>query len=420
MTSVEIERAFVGQILSNNAILAETTVEPHQFGDSFARRVFVAAREVAGRGETADLMTVMGQDRSLPPADLAATTTGAVGNWKFREAEIIRGYKLRQLRELSMELKDACENGGDPDGLREMAETTIGTVFKVSKKDRVYSLTTEVMRSVVDRLEERYKSNGDLPGITTGYRALDSKILGWEKRLLYYIGGRPSKGKSALGLNFAINAARRGHHVGIISLESSKEEIGQRLISNVCGIQAHRLKTGMFGPRDFSEMAQQLGVIQTWPIFVFDLPGATLFDVRSRIRRMVYENKVEIVFVDYLQLIQYGSERMTKAERVGEVSKAMKELARELDIPIVCLAQLKRDTDDRRPELGDFQHSSQIEQDADVAMLLHWEGQSVNGEIKAVNLLIEKGRDVGTGGVLLHFDGARVRFWEPKNEDLAA
>jgi replicative DNA helicase len=262
----------------------------------------------------------------------------------------------------------------------------------------------------VTELKARYDSHGALRGISSGLDSVDGYTHGFLPRRLYYIGARPSQGKSALMLNMATDCAiRKQIPCGIISIESSGQEIIERVFSSVGNIPGDMLASGFWGPSQFADIQTLAGKIVGKPLYLYDKPNLNIAQVKSVARVMATMFKVKIIFIDYLQLIDSTNRKLTKMEQVADASKQLKELARELELPIVCLAQLRREADDRRPGLSDFQWASQIEQDADVAMLLWHEAKDEKTESW---ILIEKNRDGKKGQIPVSFMGEYVTFKE--------
>ena len=403
------EQMLVARILFNPAILAEATVTPEHYYNSLYKRMHQAIERAVADGVEPDILLIRQYDKHLPPEELAKISEHAFTdtNWQYYEREIINDWRKRKLNELGGWIR---ENSGAPVEATDYIQSELSRILATSKGDVIH-YRPDLLRAAVDEMEARYKSAGEIPGISTGYSTLDKYIHGYKPRLLYYIGGRPSTGKSAILLNLADNASIRAHKaVGFISIESSKEELMHRSFSAEANMASSKIDLGALQPADFKTLTDTAGHIDKAQLWIYDSPNQTIARIASVARQMVRHKGCEILFVDYLQLIKASGE--SKREQVAEASNTLKQLARELDIPIVCAAQLVRDADNSRPNIGSFQHASQIEQDADVAMLLHPDRESESEHHVNVELIIAKCRDGKTGVVPLQFRKDVVRFNE--------
>lgn len=406
------ERIFAGQILrSGGSVLHETVLEPRHFTNDTARRVFTAAQSVVSQGYEVDTFTVRDADTKLQASTVTELYTQAptTANWAYYEKQILQSWRRREIQRIGEEMAAAP----DPDTAIRQAEQALSEVQREGASDRVRH-RSETVQETVDTIESAYYREGALPGVPTGYPKLDNLILGWQKRRLYLVGGRPSDGKSGLALNlYDYVAMREGVTAGLISLESGVDELNLRSFSNHANIESQKLATGYLRPADFKNLTDAAGSIYSAPAYVYDVPNQRLDRVVSVCRQMVRQFGVRIIFVDYLQLIRVPTaDNMT--EQVQTVSTELKAVSRMLDIPIVALAQLGRQVDrngkEKRPGLADFQHSSRIEQDADAAILLHPTGE--RDYTQNVEAIVAKNRDGQTGTVNLVFAKPYVRFTE--------
>ena len=302
---------------------------------------------------------------------------------------------------------------------------TLEKILSNSSEHKIMAVKDLVL-PMVNKFEERYKCRGQLSGLQTGFKTLDDLTGGLQNGRLYLLGARPSQGKSAMALNIAGTIANH-EAVGFLSLESAWEEMLTREFAGESGVNSQRLGNGFFTEHDLNGLINAGGVISKKNMYIYDKPNCGLVEVIGQCRRMVNRFKCKVLFVDYLQLVQTTAE--SDRERVAKVSKRLKDLARELKVPIVALAQLRRDSEGRRPGLGDFQHSSQLEQDADVGMLLYHTvcdretGKSLKKskieddktELLKIYLLIDKNRDGRTGAIQLDFRPEIVTFREAVN-----
>ncbi len=305
--------------------------------------------------------------------------------------------------------------------LRELIEEAESRLFNVSQqhiKQDVVSLEA-ILAESFDRLDDLHKDKKKIRGIPTGYKDLDSTLAGFQRSDLVVLAARPSMGKTALALNFAHNIAIQSNEpVLIFSLEMSKEQLVDRLLSMESGVDAWALRTGNLTDADFEKIGQAMGTLSEAPIFIDDTPGITVSDLRTKARREAHQRPLGLIIVDYLQLMSGGSRFGSDANRVqeiSEISRGLKGVARELNVPVLALSQLSRSVENRSPQipqLADLRESGSIEQDADVVAFIYCEDY-YNPETDRKNIadiLIKKHRNGPTGGVELLFQRERQRF----------
>ena len=412
----EYERSYAGLVLDDEAVLYDTPLDIKHFRDPIAREVIRVANELIVKGEQVNLVTVADASKTLASraADLANTTSGAVkGSKEFYERKIISAYKSRELSTLSMEIR---ENLDDPDGVLAMVDRRIAEITSQGERDRIYT-AGELINPAIKIIEKRYHGKGELPGIATGFPALDKITAGLQANMLYYIGARPSQGKSAILLNIANHTALHDVSTGIISAESSKEELIFRSFSNVASIDSYSIKTGLLKPADFASISSAGAKLYGKPLYIYDVPNITIARLIAVAKAMHRKYKIRLLMVDYVQLIVSMQRNAPRRDQVAEISTALKNLARELQIPVVAAAQLTRDSEDTRPSLRHFAEASQIEKDADVAILLqHVKDEA--GNTTRVWAHVEKNRDGSRGSVPLQFVGKYVRFAEEARHDV--
>ena len=296
------------------------------------------------------------------------------------------------------------------DQLLDLAEQEI---FSLSQKHlkSVPSSLKEVLTASFDRLDELQKMGTGLRGVPTGFKGLDHILAGMQDSNLIILAARPGVGKTAFGLNMARHVAVENKiPVCIFSLEMSKEELVDRLLVRQGLIDAWKLKTGQLSSADFDSLSEAMGVLAEAPLYIDDTPGLTVTELRTRARRLQVEKDIKLIVVDYLQLM-HGNSRDNRVQEVSEISQGLKNLARELKVPVLALAQLSRAMEARggRPRLSDLRESGSIEQDADVVMFLYREDEE---NIEIVSCSIEKHRNGPTGSFNLYFNGKQVSFFD--------
>lgn len=405
MDSRQAEAHVLGLMLQDNTVYSDTILTTEHFERGDHKAIFETIRELSVKGTEANILTVANECKPVEASYIAGLSSIPLGAAKYYEQIVVDAFKRRRLKTLANRIIDTVETG-DAAEIVANAEQELAAIATDSHTDAPRHVSN-FLHAYVETLEARHNQHGALPGLSTGLKDIDGMVLGLERRKLYYVGGRPSKGKSAFALQIAKNVAKEVP-VGILSLESSSTEILDRLFAQTARIPGQVLRTGMFKPSQFQDITEVAEQLYGLPLYIFDSPNTDLYKLISAARRMVTFQGVRALFVDYLQLINVPGDAPFR-DKMATASKALKDLARELDVPVLCAAQLRRDADDRRPHMGDFAESSQIEKDADVAMLLHSEGE---GDEERFMVLIEKNRDGATGAVSLHFAKEYVSFHE--------
>jgi replicative DNA helicase len=294
--------------------------------------------------------------------------------------------------------------------LLDMAEQEVYALSQRHMKS-VPSSIKEVLTASFDRLDELQKRGSGLRGLATGFRQMDSMLAGMQDSNLLILAARPGIGKTAFALNVARHVAvEEKMPTCIFSLEMSKEELVDRLLVRQGLIDAWKLKTGQLSDDDFTSLSEAMGVLAEAPLYIDDTPGLTVTELRTKARRLQSEKGIKFIIVDYLQLM-HGYTRENRVQEVSEISQGLKNLARELRIPILAAAQLNRQMEARggKPRLSDLRESGSIEQDADVVMFLSREDEEVK---EIVNVSIEKHRNGPTGVFNLYFNGKQVSFFD--------
>jgi replicative DNA helicase len=296
------------------------------------------------------------------------------------------------------------------DQLLDLAEQEI---FSLSQKHlkSVPSSLKEVLTASFDRLDELQKMGTGLRGVPTGFKGMDNVLAGMQNSNLIILAARPGVGKTALAMNIArYVAVEEKIPVCVFSLEMSKEELVDRLLVRQGMIDAWKLKTGQLSSGDFDSLSEAMGVLAEAPLYIDDTPGLTVTELRTKARRLQVDKDIKFIVVDYLQLM-HGSTRDNRVQEVSEISQGLKNLARELRVPILALAQLSRAMEARggRPRLSDLRESGSIEQDADVVMFVHREDED-NREL--VICSVEKHRNGPTASFNLYFSGKQISFFD--------
>lgn len=327
-------------------------------------------------------------------------------------------YTKRRLIDLSSRMVEhAFDDKGDVKRLLDQAE---GDIFSLAQEHHHQDFVElrEVLAESFERLEELVKTGGHVRGLATGYKDLDNKLAGLQNSNLIVLAARPGIGKTTLALNMALSiATKEKSPVGFFSLEMSKEELVDRLLVGQADIDAWRLKTGKLSDDDYKRLTEAMGELSEAPIYIDDTPGISILEMRTKARRLKVEKNLKLLVVDYLQLADAGRRFDSRVQEVSFISQGLKNLARELKIPVIAISQLSRAVEQRgskKPQLADLRESGAIEQDADVVMFLYHEDDSedlIDQSKRLIKLSIAKHRNGPTGEIDLMFRGDRVKFY---------
>lgn len=312
----------------------------------------------------------------------------------------------------------------DDQEVGELLNKAESSIFAISQRNSLRSFVSlkEALAESFDRIDELHKRGSGLRGVKTGFADLDSTLSGMQDSNLLILAARPGQGKTAMVVNISQHVAvneKKG--VAIFSLEMSKEELVDRLLVGQADVDAWRIKTGRLTDSDFTKLSNAMGQLADAPIFIDDTPGITVSEMRTKARRLHLEHNISLVMVDYLQLVNPGRRYDSRVQEVSIVSQSLKNLARELKVPVLAVSQLSRAVEHRgekKPQLADLRESGSIEQDADVVMFLYRPEDQLNAPTMQTKLLIAKHRNGPMGEIDLLFRGDRVRFYnvEKKRE----
>ncbi len=296
------------------------------------------------------------------------------------------------------------------------------SIFSISKGHTLKSFIQikDALAGSFDRIDELHKKGAGLRGVRTGFIDVDNLLSGMQDSNLIILAARPGQGKTAMVVNIAqyISTVEK-KPVGVFSLEMSQEELVDRLLVGQADVDAWRLKTGKLSETDFTKLSQAMGELADAPIYIDDTPGASVSEMRSKARRLQLEHDIGLLIVDYLQLADPGRRYDNRVQEVSIISQALKNLARELKIPVLAVSQLSRAVEhrgERKPQLADLRESGAIEQDADVVMFLYRADPDVTSNIIPTKLLIAKHRNGPVGEVDLLFRGDRIKFYNTEKK----
>lgn len=420
--SIEAEISVLGALLlDKDAIIAiAEAVEPDHFYDERHKMIFQAILDLYEERSPIDLLTVteaLKTKKTLKQVGGASYLTDLVNKVPTAAhvehyAKIVKNNAIkRQLMSSASKLFDmSTDDGVEVADLLDRAETE---VFSLTQNNVSKSFThvKKTLANAFDRLDELHKMGDGLRGVPTGFKDLDGKLAGFQKSNLIILAARPGVGKTTLALNVAQNlAVNHKRPVGLFSLEMSSEELVDRLLVSQADIDAWKLKTGKLSEDEFTKLSIAMGELAEAPIYIDDTPGMSILEMRTKARRLQVEHGVELIIVDYLQLAK-SRNLENRVQEVSEISQGLKNMARELKVPVLALSQLSRLVEQRgtkRPQLSDLRESGSIEQDADVVMFLWREDEE---KLENVFLDIAKHRNGAVGQVPLYFKGDRIRYY---------
>ena len=426
--NLDAEMSLLGAVLIDEETLADISehVKPHDFYDKRHGLVYEAMMRLYEKHKPVDLLTLTEELKkkndieTIGGSAYLTELTNYVPTAAHAEAyaELVSQKAIR--RRLIKASAEISEMGFDEetstDELLEQAEAQLFAVSDASLKQDLVSIET-ILTDSFDRMEELHRNKGALRGVRTGYRDLDNMTAGLQRSDLIILAARPAVGKTTLVTNLAYNVATIAKQpVLFFSLEMSKEQLVDRMLADASGVDAWNIRTGNLSDDDFSKLSDAMGEMAEAPIFIDDTPGVSVLEMRTKARRAAHEQPLGLIIIDYLQLMQgSGKSDGNRIQEVSEISRGLKLIARELNVPVIALSQLSRSVETRSPQipqLSDLRESGSIEQDADIVMFIYREAY-YNPETERENitdLIIAKHRNGPTGKVELYFHPERLRF----------
>jgi len=430
LSNVEAEASLLGAILidTDGIVKIADSINAEDFSDKKHEYIYEAIAYLYNNHSAIDVLTLAEQLKSNGKLDLIggpsylAELTNFVPTATHIEqyAEIVAQKAMRRkLITISSEIGELVQD--ESKQLRDLIEEAETRLFNVSNqhvKQNIVSIES-ILADSFERLDELHRDKSKIRGVPTGFKDLDGILAGFQKSDLIIIAARPSMGKTALSLNFAHNIASKANFPVIyFSLEMSKEQLVDRLLSMESGVDAWALRTGNLSDTDFEKIGQAMGSLSEAPIYIDDTPGITVSELRTKARREAHKHPLGIIIVDYLQLMSGGSKfagESNRVQEVSEISRGLKGIARELNVPVIALSQLSRSVENRSPQipqLADLRESGSIEQDADVVAFIYREEfyKPETERKKITDIFIKKHRNGPIGGVELYFDNEKQRF----------
>ena len=437
----DLERAVIGALMVDKdafSIVSEI-IREETFYEPRHQKIFHAVQSLNMDERPVDFMTVIEElKRNGTLEDVGgpayivelSSHVASSAHIEYHARVLAQKFLARQLISFASVIETkAFDETIDVDELMQEAE---GSLFELSQKNmkQDYTQIDPVLAQAVEILQKAAANTSGLTGIPTGYTRLDEMTAGWQASDLVIIAGRPAMGKTSFALSLAKNIAVDYHEpIAFFSLEMNNVQLVNRLMSNVCEISGKKILNGQLDDEEWKRLDRNIRKLQGAPIYIDDTPGMSIFELRSKARRLVREKGVKVIMIDYLQLMNAnGAKFGSRQEEVSTISRSLKGLAKELNIPILALSQLNRTVENRegidgkRPQLSDLRESGAIEQDADMVLFVHrpeyyhiYQDEKGNDLHGMAQIIIAKHRKGATGDVLLNFRGEFTRFQNPED-----
>lgn len=439
--SVELERIVLGALMvdSDAFSIVSELLTPDSFYEPRHQKIYEAIRKMNMEERPVDIMTLVNELTKMGEIERVGGTAylmdissqvATAAHIESHARILAQKHLARQLIHYAGDIEtDAFDETVDVDELMQKAEANLFAISQNNMKQD-YTQIDPVVKEAVEILQRAASNKGGLTGIPTGYSELDDVTSGWQNSDLVIIAGRPAMGKTSFALSIAKNVAVDYNiPIGFFSLEMNNVQLVNRLISNVCEITGHKILNGQLDKAEWERLDANLRKLQGAPIFLDDTPGLSVFELRTKARRLVREKGVKLIMIDYLQLMNANGMKFgSRQEEVSTISRSLKGLAKELNIPVLALSQLSRNVegregiDGKRPQLSDLRESGAIEQDADMVLFVHrpeyyhiyndGAGNDLHG---MAQIIIAKHRKGATKDVTLAFRGEYTRFQDPSD-----
>ncbi|HEY1074992.1 MAG TPA: replicative DNA helicase [Patescibacteria group bacterium] len=425
--NVEAEQSILGAVLidADSMIRITDKLKPEDFYREDHKVIFEHMLKLFEKRQPIDILTLtdsLDSSKQLAfvgGAGYIASLTSMVNSSAHivSHAEIVRSKALlRRLIQAGGKIVDlGYQEDAESDMILSDAEAALFNVSNAYLSSNFVPIGN-ILSESFDRIDELHRNKGAVRGVPTGFKDLDSLLGGLQRSDLVILAARPSMGKTAFVLNIAENAAvKSGAKVAVFSLEQSKDQLVDRLLCSQAQVDSWKLRSGNLSDEDFPRIGAAMGVLSEAPIFIDDTPGLTSLEIRTKSRRLQMEHGLDMIIIDYLQLMQGRSGIENRTQEISEISRSLKGIARELNVPVIALSQLSRAVEqrpDKRPMLSDLRESGSIEQDADVVMFIYrdeyYDRESEKKNI--AEILVRKHRNGPVGEVDLYFQGEQTRF----------
>ena len=426
--NIEAEIAVLGAMLLDREAIARAIerLDETAFYNEANKKIFRAIIKLYDDNEAVDIVTLIEElkkrnilDEVGGPAYVAelAGSIPTAANIDHYTKIVREKYLLRCLINTATQIvSESFEPSGEVDEVLDRAEKMIFDITSNKKKDVYVAEMKDIVKESIETIDRLYQRKENITGIPTGFHDLDVMTAGLQKSDFIVLAGRPSMGKSALAISIL-------EYAGVVekvpcvyfSIEMSKDQLAQRMLCSIAGVNAHKVRTGFFSQMDWPKLVEAAGKLSESPIFIDDTPGISALELRAKARRLKAKHDIRLLVVDYMQLMRGASKAENRQQEISDISRSMKALARELDIPIIAVSQLSRAVEqraDHRPQLSDLRESGAIEQDADlVLLLLREEYYNPTEENKGLaEVMIAKQRHGPVGTIRLAFLSEYTKF----------
>lgn len=434
----DLEEAVLGSMMQDKEAVAEVIdiLKPESFYVEAHQHIYEAIHDLFAKSQPVDILTVCEQLRSNGKLDEVGGAfavsqltmrVASTANVEYYARIVAEKYIMRELIKSSTEIiKDAYDDSSDVFDLLDKAEKRLFGITEQNLR-RSYDSMSNLVAAAIKQLEDIKNHQEGLIGVPSGFTELDMLTAGWQKSDLVILAARPSMGKTAFALNLARNAAiDYGRGVAIFSLEMSSLQLVNRLITAETGISAEKLKRADLQPHEWVQLTSKVEKLATAPIFIDDTPGINIFELRAKCRRLKMQHDVQLILIDYLQLMSGGSSDKkggtgNREQEISLISRSLKGIAKELNVPVIALSQLSRAVEtrggDKRPQLSDLRESGSIEQDADMVMFLYrpeyynlTQDEEGNSTAGVTEVMVSKHRNGALKNVKIRFAKELARF----------
>lgn len=428
--NLDAEQAVLGALLLEWGAMSDvvTMLKADRFYSFQNQMIFEAMVSLFKQNVHGDTLTIINELTKLGKIEQAGgtayiasltDTVPTAANVSYYVGIVLDTAVRRDLIRMSSELRaSSFDETRSSRTLLEDAEKSIFTLSDHNEATQIYEMK-DVVSSTIELIDRRYKNNSELTGIPSGIAKLDTMTSGFQKSEFIVIGARPSIGKTAFALSMMQTIAVEKHiPCGFFSLEMSYQSIGQRLLAQVSRLPSYKLRSGQLSMADFQKLQDAAGMCYNAPLYIVDTPNMQLIDLRAMARRMKVNQGVQAIFIDYIGLITTENPAAPVYESVSEISKSLKALARELDIPIIALSQVARDAEGQEPNLAQLRGSGSIEQDADVVLFLHRDRKIMEEKepVQDAKCIVAKQRNGATGDVIMKFFPTFTKFENSADE----
>ena len=433
--NIEAEESIISAILIDNDALLDVieSLGPEDFYRTAHQKIYAAITDLFDKAEPVDLVTLANKLKEKGDleavggasylARLVDTVPLAVNARHYAKIVHDKASLRRMIEKANAIIKRCFEERGEAEDVIDFAESAVFEISEQKARQSFYPLSKIILGNI-ETLEEKQGNRSLVTGVATGFTQLDNMTSGLQNADLIILAARPSMGKTALALNIARHAAvEAGVPVAVFSLEMSKEQLSLRMLCSEARIDSSRLRGGFFSMEDWHRLTDAAGTLSECPIYIDDSPSLSAMEIRAKARRLKMDKNIGLIIIDYLQLMQGRSSAERRDLEISEISRGLKALAKELDLPVMALSQLNRMLEqrtDKRPRLSDLRESGALEQDADVVAFIYrdevYNKEEDNPNRGTAEILLSKQRNGPTGDIYLSFLNAFTRFENQASE----